>query len=54
MRFLSRSLLGLFLLALTLALLAVAGVTLKAAFDVRNADTARRGRPRNASSPRGW
>lgn len=39
MRFLSRSLLGLFLLALTLALLAVAGVTLKSAFDVRNADT---------------
>ncbi len=39
MRFLSRSLIGLFLLALTLALLAVGGVTLKSAFDVRNADT---------------
>lgn len=39
MRFLSRSLLGLFLLALTLALLAVGGVTLKSAFDIRNADT---------------
>lgn len=39
MRFLSRSLLGLFLLALTLALLAVAGATLKSAFDIRNADT---------------
>ncbi|WP_347312172.1 efflux RND transporter periplasmic adaptor subunit [Defluviimonas sp. SAOS-178_SWC] len=39
MRFLTRSLLGLFLLALTLALLAVGGVTLKSAFDIRNADT---------------
>lgn len=33
-----RSLLGLFLLAVTIALLAVAGVTLKSAIDIRNAD----------------
>ncbi len=39
MRFLTRSLVGLFLLSLTLALLAVGGVTLKSAFDIRNADT---------------
>lgn len=37
MRFLFRSLLGLFLLALTLGLLALAGVSLKTAIDVRNA-----------------
>lgn len=38
MRFLTRSLLGLFLLAVTIALLAVAGVTLKSAIDIRNAE----------------
>lgn len=38
MRFLTRSLLGLFLTAITIALLAVAGATLKAAVDIRNTD----------------
>ncbi|MCV2874070.1 efflux transporter periplasmic adaptor subunit [Defluviimonas sp. WL0050] len=38
MRFLTRSLLGLFLLAVTIALLAVAWVTLKSAIDIRNAE----------------
>ncbi|MDW4550164.1 efflux transporter periplasmic adaptor subunit [Defluviimonas sp. D31] len=38
MRFLLRSLAGLFLLALTIALLAVAGATLRSAFEARNAD----------------
>lgn len=39
MRFLLRSLMGLFLTAVTIALLAVAGATLKSAFDIRNSDT---------------
>ena len=38
MRFLTRSLLGLFLTAITIGLLAVAGATLKSAIDIRNAD----------------